>query len=472
MRVLRWLGVSLALALLAAPGAAAVWDTPGLDAAAGGGAAPAAAGAARAGDADADVDDDGRALGAGFIVVYKDDAAPAHVAAARAQSTLLRALHTGPGQHAEAVSSPGEPVGITGLEPQQQQQQGGQGAPAPRPLMRLDVLAPPEGGPQPKDKDVIARLQALPGVAYAVRDGVARVQAWQDKPPWNLDRIDQRARPLDGNYSYPDTAGAGVAVYIVDTGVAVQHAEFEGRAAHGFLLAAFAKEGPGDKHGHGTHCAGVAGGKTVGVAKRAALVSVKVLNRRGAGSWSGVIAGLDWAVNDCAAARGGSMCVVSMSLGGARNDAVDDAVDRARATGVAVVVAAGNQGKDACRTSPAGAEGAVTVGATTNKDRRASYSNHGKCVDVYAPGSGITSAFSVGKCPKGDPNCMVTWSGTSMAAPHVAGVAALVWSQLGAGAGAGDVVGAVLAGATPGTVAGVRARPHNTEILFAYSRVL
>lgn len=206
------------------------------------------------------------------------------------------------------------------------------------------------------------------------------------------------------------------------------------------------------------------------MAKKAALVEVKVLNRRGEGATSWVAAGLDWAAKDCREARGGAMCVVSMSVGSPKSKVLDDAVTRAYNAGLVVVVAGGNSGGDACKFSPSGAAAAVAVGATTRGDGRAGFSNWGGCVDLYAPGVGIKSSWPKSKCPRGNPSCYKTESGTSMAAPHVAGVAAIIWSQLGPSAGAADVVKALTAAATPGVVSGARGTADHPPLL-AFNRL-
>ena len=231
---------------------------------------------------------------------------------------------------------------------------------------------------------------------------------------WGLDRIDQRALPLNGTYSAPNTASSVVA-YVVDTGVDGTHSEFTGRVAAGFD-AVSGSDGRSDCNGHGTHVAGTIAGSTYGVAKAARVVPVRVLDCTGSGSVSGVIAGLDWIAKN---RPSGQRAVVNMSLGTASVvSSLDSAVASLVASGVSVVVAAGNSATDACTSSPARVASAITVGATTTTDGRASFSNFGSCLDLFAPGSNITSARAGGGS--------TTLSGTSMAAPHVAGVAALL----------------------------------------------
>jgi subtilisin family serine protease len=231
---------------------------------------------------------------------------------------------------------------------------------------------------------------------------------------WGLDRIDQRALPLNNQFSRAYT-GSGVTAYIIDTGVLSTHTEFGGRVLSGFSSVSDAN-GTQDCNGHGTHVAGTVGGSNYGVAPGVAIVPVRVLDCSGSGSTSAVIAGIDWVVANHAA---GTPAVANMSLGGGRSSALDIAVRSAVADGVVFVVAAGNSTANACQSSPAGEPLAITVGATTSADARSSFSNYGSCVDVFAPGSSITSAWYTSTTASN------TISGTSMASPHVAGVVAL-----------------------------------------------
>lgn len=247
-------------------------------------------------------------------------------------------------------------------------------------------------------------------------DGIARASTTQSNATWGLDRIDQRSLPLSGTFTYTNT-GSGVTVYIIDTGIDYGHNEFGGRATFGYD--AFGGNGD-DCNGHGTHVASTSGGTVYGVAKSAALKAVRVLDCGGSGTWSGVIAGMDWVT-----ANRTLPAVANMSLGGGANTSVDDATKRMIASGVATAVAAGNgnQGgiaQDACKYSPARVAEAMTIGATTKTDAKTSWSNYGNCVDWFAPGAGITAAWI------GSGNTETnTISGTSMASPHTAGVAAL-----------------------------------------------
>jgi subtilisin family serine protease len=231
---------------------------------------------------------------------------------------------------------------------------------------------------------------------------------------WGLDRIDQRALPLNNQFSRAYT-GSGVTAYIIDTGVLSTHTEFGGRVLSGFSSVSDAN-GTEDCNGHGTHVAGTVGGSNYGVAPGVAIVPVRVLDCSGSGSTSAVIAGIDWVIANHVA---GTPAVANMSLGGGRSSALDIAVRSAVADGVVFVVAAGNSTANACQSSPAGEPLAITVGATTSADARSSFSNYGSCVDVFAPGSSITSAWYTSTTASN------TISGTSMASPHVAGVVAL-----------------------------------------------
>jgi subtilisin-like proprotein convertase family protein/subtilisin family serine protease len=260
------------------------------------------------------------------------------------------------------------------------------------------------------------KIAALPNVKYVQQNHTVTIQGTQaPTPSWGLDRIDQRALPLNNSFTYPNT-GTGVKSYIIDTGIRTTHGDFGGRAVWGTNTTGDGQNT--DCNGHGTHVASTTGGTTYGVAKATALVAVKVLNCAGSGTYAGVIAGIDWVTADHAA---GAPAVANMSLGGGFDQAVNDAVTASIADGVSYAIAAGNDtGANACNVSPASTPNAITVGSTTNTDARSSFSNIGTCLDIFAPGSAITAAWNTSD------SATNTISGTSMATPHVAGAAALV----------------------------------------------
>ncbi len=262
------------------------------------------------------------------------------------------------------------------------------------------------------DDAALTRLLADPKVAYVEEDGYVSINATQTGATWGLDRIDQRNLPLNSSYTY-DTTAAGVHAYIIDTGVLLNHTQFTGRMGNGYD-AVTSGGNANDCNGHGSHVAGTIGGTTYGVAKGVTIHPVRVLGCTGSGTNSGVIAGMDWVANNHI-----KPAVANMSLGGGASQATDDAVARMTAAGVTVVVAAGNSNDNACNYSPARAASAITVGSTTNTDARSSFSSFGTCLDIFAPGSSITSAWYTST------SATNTISGTSMASPHVAGVAAL-----------------------------------------------
>jgi subtilisin family serine protease len=283
-------------------------------------------------------------------------------------------------------------------------------------------------------------LRHNPNVEYIEVDSTVSLDAAQTGATWGLDRIDQAALPLNGVYTYNYT-GAGVKVYIIDTGIRITHNEFGGRAGYGYD-AVDGSLPADDCNGHGTHVAGTVGGATYGVAKGVNLVAVRVLNCAGSGTTSGVIAGINWVTSNH---QPGAPAVANMSLGGGASSSLDTAVKNSIADGVTYAIAAGNSNANACNYSPARVTEAITVGATTNTDARASYSNYGSCLDIFAPGSSITSAWRTSN------KATNTISGTSMATPHVAGAAAL-YLQAYPSASPATVASALVGGATPDKV--------------------
>ncbi|WP_030622913.1 S8 family peptidase [Streptomyces sclerotialus] len=284
------------------------------------------------------------------------------------------------------------------------------------------------------------RLAADPAVDQVFQDTTVHATATQSNPPsWGLDRIDQTNLPLDKRYTYPDSAGSGTTVYVIDTGVRVSHQDFGGRAVNGYD-AVDNDNVAQDGNGHGTHVAATAAGTSYGVAKKAKVVAVRVLNNSGSGTTAGVIAGIDWVTRNHSGPS-----VANMSLGGGASTALDNAVKNSIASGVTYAVAAGNSNLDAGTSSPARVPEAITVGATTSTDARASYSNYGSRLDLFAPGSSITSAWRTSDTATN------TISGTSMATPHVAGAAA-VYLAGHPSASPAAVSSALVSGATSGVV--------------------
>jgi subtilisin family serine protease len=284
-------------------------------------------------------------------------------------------------------------------------------------------------------------LAADPAVEFVEQNQVFHTETAQTNPPsWGLDRIDQASLPLSSSYNYTST-GSGVNVYVIDTGVRINHSTFGGRARNGYDFVdndAVAQDG----NGHGTHVAGTIAGSQYGVAKGATVYGVRVLDDEGSGTTADVVAGIDWVT-----ANAIKPAVANMSLGGGASSSIDAAVNRSITAGVTYAVAAGNENVNASNSSPARVAAAITVGATTTSDARASYSNYGSALDIFAPGSGITSSWNTSDTATN------TISGTSMATPHVVGVVAR-YLQNNKSATPAQVASALTSGATTGKVTG------------------
>ena len=300
-----------------------------------------------------------------------------------------------------------------------------------------------------------AALARNPRVRYVEQDSVMTIVASQPNATWGLDRIDQRNLPLNTTYNY-DTNAVNVDVYIIDTGIRGTHVEFGGRVTNGYT-AITDGNGTNDCNGHGTHVAATVGGSIYGVAKSVELHPVRVLGCNGSGSTSGVIAGINWV-----AANHSTPAVANMSLGGGASTALDDAVRGAIASGVTFALAAGNSNANACNSSPARVAEALTVGSTTSADARSSFSNFGLCLDLFAPGSSITSAWNTSNTATN------TISGTSMASPHVAGAAAL-YLAMHPSASPSVVNAALVNNATPNKVTGAGSGSPNRLLYSLFS---
>ncbi|MER5943141.1 S8 family peptidase [Streptomyces sp. NPDC001928] len=284
------------------------------------------------------------------------------------------------------------------------------------------------------------QLAADPAVASVEQNQRVQVaDTTQTSAPWGLDRIDQAALPLSGTYTYPDSAGSGVTAYVIDTGVRITHQQISGRASYGYD-AVDGDTTASDGNGHGTHVATTIAGSTYGVAKNAKIVAVRVLDNAGSGTTAGVIAGIDWVTNNHSGPS-----VANLSLGGGASTTLDTAVRNSIASGVTYAVAAGNSNANASSYSPARVTEAITVGATTSSDARASYSNYGSVLDIFAPGSSITAGWYTSDTATN------TISGTSMATPHVAGAAA-VYLASHTSATPAAVASALTSGATSNVV--------------------
>jgi subtilisin family serine protease len=299
-------------------------------------------------------------------------------------------------------------------------------------------------------------LSEDPNVLFVEEDSVMEISVTQTNPPWGLDRIDQRDRPLSGTYSYTAN-GAGVNVYIIDTGIRRTHTQFGGRAFVGFDAIGDGRN-TSDCNGHGTHVAGTVGGATFGVAKGVRLFAVRVLNCNGSGSTSGVIAGVNWVTSNHI-----DPAVANMSLGGGISSSLDTAVNNSINAGVTYAVAAGNSNTNASNSSPARVSAAITVGSSTINDARSSFSNFGSVVDIFAPGSSIQSAWFTSD------TATATISGTSMASPHVAGVAAR-YKQANPGASPPTVRNEIVNQATTGRLTGIPTGTANRLLFWSSTR--
>jgi subtilisin family serine protease len=305
----------------------------------------------------------------------------------------------------------------------------------------------------------IEEVRKDPRVKYIEQDQLATAVATQTSATWGLDRLDQPTLPLSGTYTYYKN-GSTVDAYIFDTGIKLTHAEFTGRVSSGFN-AVTANGSANDDNGHGSHVAGTVGGTTYGVAKGIRLIPVKVLDANGSGAYSGVIAGINWAIET----HYTNFAVGNMSLGGGASTAIDDAVRSAIKDGIVMCLAAGNSNVDAITSSPARTAEAITVGSTTSTDARSSFSNYGSVVDIFAPGSAITSAWYTSN------TAINTISGTSMASPHVAGVAAL-YLENNLGTTTAEIEAALKNNAVLGTITGLPAGTANRLLQTSFSNLL
>jgi serine protease len=288
------------------------------------------------------------------------------------------------------------------------------------------------------DDKALSKLLADPRVAYVQEDGMAYPNPTQSGATWGIDRVDQRNLPLSGTYTYNTTA-SNVHAYVIDSGILTSHSQFSGRIGNGYTAIADGN-GVNDCNGHGTHVAGTIAGTTWGIAKSTIVHPVRVFGCSGGSAWSTIIAGIDWV-----RANHVKPAVANMSLGGGANDAVDAATNNLINAGVTVVVAAGNSAANACSYSPARVPNAITVGSTQSNDARSSFSNFGTCLDLFAPGSGITSAWWTST------TASAVLDGTSMASPHVAGAAAL-YLATNTGASPAAVRNAIVGSATANVV--------------------
>ncbi|KAI8866057.1 subtilisin-like protein [Ramicandelaber brevisporus] len=297
--------------------------------------------------------------------------------------------------------------------------------------------------------EVLAKIRANPDVAYVEQDAKVSIINTQTGAPWGLGRVSSRNKVSNpATYFYDGNAGAGVKIFVVDTGIRTTHTDFGGRAVWG---ANFAGDGQNsDGHGHGTHVSGTSAGSKYGVAKKANLVAVKVLDAQGSGTNSGVISGINWVASEHKAGRGGAKgSVINMSLGGSKSTTVNAAASAAVKAGVHVAVAAGNSAADACTFSPASATGVLTVAASDVNDKFATFSNYGTCVEVIAPGVNVLSAWNT------NDSATNTISGTSMASPHSAGILAYYASLSSTSYTPAALIAKVTSTATPNKITNI-----------------
>ncbi|KAG0739986.1 hypothetical protein G6F66_011052 [Rhizopus arrhizus] len=315
------------------------------------------------------------------------------------------------------------------------------------------------------DETILNAIRQSKDVEYVEKDSLVYASELQRDAPWGLARVSHKKHltpKTSDRYIHDPQGGQGVRVYVIDTGINIDHVDFEGRAIWGHTVPK--NDFDEDGNGHGSHCAGTIAGKTYGIAKRAEPVAVKVLRSSGSGTMSDVIKGVDWATAEhikakALAQKNGKKykgAVANMSLGGGRSPSLDRFVNGAVRAGIVFSVAAGNDNEDACDYSPAAAELAITVGASTKEDRRAYFSNYGKCVDVFAPGLNILSTW------RGSRYATNIISGTSMAAPHVAGLAAYLLSLTEGPATAKEIKDMILKTATKDVL---RSIPYDTPNL-------